>query len=219
MALFFSGGYRQMSRVTALRLGRGRGERVSIYLGGEFAFSLEAEVVAKEGLKVGQELAQAQIEALASSDSFQRCLAAAVRYLSYRPRSELELRERLSRRGFDSDSIEAALTRLKEQGLVDDTDFARFWRDNRQSFSPRSRWLTGLELRRKGVAEEVIDQVVGDVSDDDSAYRAALSRAHRLTASDYQSFRHGLAGYLRRRGFGYRVINNTVEQLWQEIRD
>lgn len=208
-----------MSRVTALRLGRGRGERVSIYLDGEFAFSLEAEVVAKEGLKVGQELAQAQIEALASSDNFRRCLAAAVRYLSYRPRSEFELRERLSQRGFDSDSIEAALTRLKEQGLVDDTDFARFWRDNRQSFSPRSRWLTGLELRRKGVAEEVIDQVVGDVSDDDSAYRAALSRAHRLPASDYQSFRHGLAGYLRRRGFGYRVINNTVEQLWQEIRD
>jgi len=170
-------------------------------------------------LKVGQELAQAQIEALASSDNFQRCLAAAAHYLSYRPRSEFELRERLSRRGFDSDNIEAALTRLKEQGLVDDTDFARFWRDNRQSFSPRSRWLTGLELRRKGVAEEVIDQVVGDVSDDDSAYRAALSRAHRLTASDYQSFRHRLAGYLRRRGFGYRVINNTVEQLWQEIRD
>ena len=68
-----------MSRVTALRLGRGRGERVSIYLDGEFVFSLEAEVVAKEGLKVGQELAQAQIEALASSDSFRRCLAAAVR--------------------------------------------------------------------------------------------------------------------------------------------
>ncbi len=219
MALFFGGGYRQMSRVTALRLGRGRGERVSIYLDGEFAFSLEAEVVAKEGLKVGQELSQAQIEALASSDNFRRCLAAAVRYLSYRPRSEFELRERLSRRSFDSDSIEAALTRLKEQGLVDDTDFARFWRDNRQSFSPRSRWLTGLELRRKGVAEEVIDQVVGDVSDNDSAYQAALSRAHRLPASDYQSFRHGLAGYLRRRGFGYRVINNTVEQLWQEIRD
>jgi len=165
-----------MNRVTALRLGRGRGERVSIYLDGEFAFSMEAEVVAKEGLKVGQELVQAQIEALARGDSFQRCLTAAARYLSYRPRSEFELRERLSRLGFDSDSIEAVLTRLKEQGLVDDTDFARFWRDNRQSFSPRSRWLTGLELRRKGVAEEVIDQVVGDVSDDDSAYQAALSR-------------------------------------------
>lgn len=208
----------QMSRVTALRLGRGRGERVNIYLDGEFAFSLEAEIVAQEGLKVGQELARNQIETLAKAGKFQCCLAAAARYLSYRPRSEFELRERLSRRGFDIDSIEAALTRLKEQGLVDDTDFARFWRDNRQTFSPRSRWLTGLELRRKGVTEEVIDQVVDNVSDDDSAYRAALSRAYRLQESDYQSFRHRLAGYLRRRGFGYRVINNTVEQLWQEIK-
>lgn len=208
-----------MSRVTALCLGRGRGKRVNIYLDGAFAFSLGVEVVAKEGLKVGQELTRSQIEALGIVDGSQRCLEAATRYLSYRPRSEFELRERLARRGFDSDGIEAVLTRLKEQGLVDDTDFARFWRDNRQSFSPRSRWLTGLELRRKGVAEEVIDRVVGEVNDDDSAYRAALSRAHRLAASDYQSFRRRLADYLRRRGFGYRVINNTVEQLWQEVRD
>ncbi|MDD4984532.1 MAG: RecX family transcriptional regulator [Dehalococcoidales bacterium] len=208
-----------MSRVTALRLGRGRGKRVNIYLDGAFAFSLGVEVVAQEGLKVGQELTRSQLEELGVVDGSQRCLEAAVHYLSYRPRSEFELRERLVRRGFDSDSIEAAMARLKEQGLVDDVDFARFWRDNRQSFSPRSRWLTGLELRRKGVAEEVIDRVVGDVDDEASAYRAALSRAHRLTASDYQSFRHCLAEYLRRRGFGYRVINNTVEQLWQEIRD
>lgn len=208
-----------MSMVTALRLGKGRGKRVNVYLDGAFAFSLGVEVVAKEGLKVGQELTRSQIEALGIVDGSRRCLEAAMRYLSYRPRSEFELRERLTRRGFDSDGIETVITRLKEQGLVDDTDFARFWRDNRQSFSPRSRRLTGLELRRKGVAEEVIDRVVGEVNDDDSAYRAALSRAYRLTASDYQSFRHRLAEYLRRRGFGYRVINNTVEQLWREIRD
>jgi hypothetical protein len=34
--------------------------------------------------------------------------------------------------------------------------------------------------------------------------------------SDYQSFRRRLGGYLKRRGFGYGVINHTVERLWQE---
>ena len=111
------------------------------------------------------------------------------------------------------------LGRLREQGLVNDVDFAQFWQDNRQSFSPRSRWLTRLELRRKGVAEEIIDQVVSAASDDDSAYRAALGRARRLPVSDYQGFRRRLGGYLKRRGFSYGVINNTVEQLWQQMRD
>ncbi len=205
-----------MSKITALRVGRGRGRRVNVFLDGKFAFSLEAEVAVKEGLQIGQELSATQIGAIASSDHFHRCFNVAAYYLSYRPRSEFELRERLHQRGFDDDKVEAVLAKLKEQGLVDDIAFAQFWRDNRESFSPRSQWLTKLELRRKGVAGDIIDQVVDAVDDDDSAYRAAQSKARNLPLSDYQLFRHRLGEYLKRRGFGYRVINHTVERLWQE---
>ena len=205
-----------MRKITALRTGRGRNKQVNIFLDGKFAFSLEAEVVAKEGLAVEQELAADQIETLARSDQFHRCLKAAFHYLSYRPRSEAELRERLRQRGFDGDTPAAAITRLRELGLVDDMAFARFWKDSRESFSPRSRWLTRQELRQKGVTDDIIDQVVSNTGDDDSAYRAALSKAHSLPQSDYQVFRRRLGEYLRRRGFSYGVINHTVERLRQE---
>jgi len=204
-----------MKKVTAISAGRRQGKRVNIFLDGKFAFSLEAEVAVKEGLQVGQELSESDIEALARSDLFHRCLGAAIHYLGYRPRSEAELRERLHRRGFDGDKVEATLAKLREQGLVNDLAFAQFWKDNRQSFSPRSQWLTRSELRQKGVADDIIDQVVADVDDEDSAYRAAMSRAHSLPLSDYQSFRRRLGGYLKRRGFSYRVISHTVEQVWQ----
>ena len=205
-----------MKKITALRLGKGRGKRVNIFLDSKFAFSLEAKVAAKEGLQVEMELSPEQIEALAGSDSFQRCFNAAVQYLSYRPRSEAEIRKRLHQRGFDGGNVETAITRLKEQGLVDDMAFAQFWKDNRELFSPRSQWLTRLELRGKGVANDIIDQMVGTIDDDDSAYRAVRSKAHDLADSDYQSFRRRLGEYLKRRGFSYGVINNAVERLWQE---
>lgn len=205
-----------MSRVTAIRIGKGRRKRVKVFLGDRFAFSLETEVAIKEGLQVGQELSANQVEALARSDHVQRCLNAAIHYLSYRSRSEFEVRGRLQQRGFDGDSIEMAIARLKEQGLVNDMDFARFWKENRDSFSPRSQWLTKLELRQRGVADDIIDQVVNTIDDDDSAYRAALSKARSLPRSDYQGFRRRLGGYLKRRGFGYGVVNHTVERLWQE---
>ena len=205
-----------MKKITALRAGRSRGRRVNIFLDGKFAFSLEAEIAVKEGLQVQQVLSAEQIEALARSDSFQLCLNAAMHYLSYRPRSESELRERLHQRGFNGDSVEVVLAKLKEQGLVDDMAFAQFWKDNRESFSPRSQWLTKLELRQKGVAGDIIDQVVDTVDDADSAHRAAQSKARSLPLSDYQLFQRRLGEYLKRRGFGYRVINRTVERLWQE---
>ena len=209
-----------MGKITAIRVGRrgGKrgGKRVNVFLDGRFGFSLEAEVVVKEGLQVGQELSANQIEALARSDHFHRCLNAAAHYLSYRPRSESEIRERLHRRGFDDESVEAVIAKLKEQGLVDDIAFAQFWKDNRESFSPRSQWLTKLELRQKGVASDIIDQVVDGVDDADSAYRAALSKARSLPLSDYQGFGRRLGEYLKRRGFGYGVINHTIQRIWQE---
>lgn len=207
-----------MSKITAIRTGRKTGKRVEIFLDGQFAFSLEAEVVVQQGLRVDQELSEGQVEILARTESDGRCLSAATRVLTYRPRSEFELRERLYKRGFSEDSIEAAITRLKNQGFVDDVAFARFWKENRELFSPRSQWLTGLELRKKGVAEDVIDEVVRDTDDDDSAYRAAQKKAHRLPLSDYETFRRRLGEFLKRRGFSYDVIRRTVRRLWQEVK-
>ncbi len=205
-----------MSKITGLRLGKSREKLVNVFLDGRSAFSLKAGVAVKEGLEIGQELSTNRIELLVRSERFRRCLGAATRYLSYRPRSEAEVREKLKQRGFDDDSIKAVLAKLKEQGLVDDVAFAEFWKENRESFRPRSQRLTALELGRKGVASEIVNQVVGTVDDSGSAYRAALSKAARLPLSDYSAFRRRLWEYLRRRGFSFGVINQTVEFVWRE---
>ena len=214
--MFFEKGIDEVSKITDLRTGKGRDKRLNIFLDGRFAFSLGAEVAERENLQVGQELSSNQIESLTGSDEVQRCLEAAYRYLGYRPRSESEIRERMQRRGFAAETIDAVVIRLGEQALLDDEAFARFWKENRDSFRPRSRWLTGLELRRMGVGNSVIDQVVAGIDDEENAYRAALQKTRHGTPADYQSFRRRLGGYLRRRGFNYEVISHTLERIWQE---
>jgi regulatory protein len=205
-----------MSKITGLVAKKGREKRVKVFLDGRPAFDLLREVVLKEGLMVGQELSEGRLEALAGLDRYQRCLNAAIRYLGYRPRSESEVRQRLRKHGFDAGVTEKAIARLKEQSLLDDAAFARFWKDNRESFSPRSRRQTQLELRRKGLAIDVIEPVVEEIDESDSAYRAALSKARRLPSDDYQVFRRRLGAFLARRGFGYDIINETVARLWKE---
>lgn len=205
-----------MKKITTLRAGKGREKRLNVYLDGRFSFSLGAETALKENLRVGKELSDDQVAGLLSAEGFRRCHEAALLYLSYRPRSESEVKVRLQRRGFGGEHVEAVIARLKERGLVDDEAFARFWTDNRASFNPRSRRLTRWELRRKGVAGEVIDRVVDDLDDAESAYRSALSKARQWPRSDHDLFRRRLGEYLRRRGFGYEVIKSTVARLWQE---
>lgn len=208
-----------MSTITAIRSGKSAKKRINLFLDGKFAFSMDREKFVQERLKVGLELSQDRLDELRTSLKLNRCLDAAYHYLSYRPRSEAELRRRLQQRGFPEEHIKTTFSKLREQGLLDDVSFAKFWVENRTTFRPRSRGMTRSELRKKGVAEEMINQAVADIDEADSAYRAAISKARRLSRLDYPEFRQRLGDFLRRRGFAYNVISQTVRRVWQESKE
>jgi regulatory protein len=151
---------------------------------------------------------------LVSSD--QSCLDTALRYLSYRPRSEWEMRKYLEKRGFSPSSVGAVLLSLREQGLLNDVAFAEFWKTNRESFSPRGRVMLRSELRRKGIAQDIIAEVIQGVDEEVSAYEAAQKKARRFAGSDYDSFRRVVGAFLRQRGFNHEVAQQTVNHLWKE---
>jgi regulatory protein len=153
---------------------------------------------------------------LADSNSMQDCLKAAYRYLSYRPRSEGEIRQCLHRRGFTDEVTEKTIVKLREQNLSDDFAFARFWKDNRITFKPKSKRLIKKELRDKKVAAEIIEQVTSDIDDEEIAYKLGSSRMSTLANLDYPDFYWRLTSYLAYRGFGYEVIKHTAAIIWRE---
>ena len=153
---------------------------------------------------------------MTDNSSLQDCLNAVYRYLSYRPRSEGEIRQWLRRRGFASETTETVMARLREQNLSDDFAFARFWKDNRLSFRPKSKRLIEKELRDKKVATEIIEQVTEGIDDEQIAYELGSRRLHSLARLEYRDFYRRLASYLAYRGFGYEVIKRTAALLWRE---
>lgn len=205
-----------MKTVTAIERQKRRKERVNLFLDGDFALSLTASVAAEVGLHQGQQLSPKEIEKLQHTDLFQCSLSSALRYLSQRPRSEAEVRTRLRRHGYDADTIQEVLDRLKALKLIDDVAFARLWRENRESFRPRSRRLIYLELKRKGVDADTVTEATEGLDDESSAYSAAGKKALSLARLDYPTFRKRLGAFLKQRGFSYELINHTVERLWQE---
>jgi regulatory protein len=208
-----------MGKITALKTNKRTDKQVNLYLDGKFAVKLDTELAVKKGLKVGEEITDGRIKELTEDVGLARGLNLAYRFLSYRPRSEAEMKDRLHRRGFEDSKIEIIINKLKEQNLLDDTAFAQFWKENRDTFRPRSQRLTRLELKKKGVADEIIKEVTDDSDDMQSAYQAALHKAQHLPNQDYEVFRRRLGDYLKRRGFGYTVISQTVKRLWQEMKE
>ena len=148
-------------------------------------------------------------------EAFQRAMATALRFLSYRPRSAAEVRSRLRRR-FPHPIAERVIESLAEQSLVDDSKFARLWRDSRESTNPRSATAIKRELMSKGVSRDIADEASREVDDRDSAYRAGAKHARRLEQADFQTFRRRLSSYLMRRGFSRSLTRDTVARLWEE---
>jgi len=112
--------------------------------------------------------------------------------------------------------VETAIGKLREQNLSDDFAFAKFWRDDRLSFRPKSKRLIKRELRDKKVASDIIEQVTSDIDDEEIAYKLGSSRLPTLAHLDYPSFYRRLTSYLAYRGFNYEVIKRTASLLWQQ---
>ena len=144
------------------------------------------------------------------------CLDAAFRYLSCRPRSESELRKHLRQRGFDGGCVDEVLSQLRKKGLADDSAFARFWVENRESFRPRSQGRVQRELLDKGIDSETIAQATAGIDEEASAYRAARRKARTVSTVDYDGFQRKLLGFLARRGYDDEVCQRTVNRIWQE---
>ncbi len=207
-----------MAEITGLSSNR-TGKKVNVYLDGTFAFSLSSEVAIVQGIHVGDILSESRIRTLQKADLFQNCVDAALHFLRYRPRSELEIKRRLRSRRYGAATVEKVIAYLKLQGYIDDAAFTRYWTENRISFSPRSTRLIRQELIQKGVDSDTIECSIAGIDDAENAYRAGLKKSRMCTAEDYEQFKHRLYEHLKALGFNYEMIIETAERLWQERDD
>ena len=203
-----------MKKITAIEVQKRSPNRVNIHLDGEFAFGL-ARIVAA-WLRVGQELSEEKIEQLQAEDARERAFQQAMLFLSYRARSESEIRQNLRKHEIPDPVIEQTLERLRQDGLANDNQFAQAWVENRSAFRPRSRRLMALELRQKGLNEEAVSSAVEGVDDETLAYEAAQKKVARYKGLEWNEFRKKLSDFLARRGFSYSVIAPVVSRLWNE---
>ena len=150
-------------------------------------------------------------------DHLQRAIAMALRFIGYRPRSEMEVRARLARR-FSPEVVQTTVDWLKNSGYLDDVAFAEAWVSSRQRSRPRAIALVSWELRNKGVARDHIAEAVAVMDDQELACNAARLVARRFYKADDALFRRRMWAYLRRRGFPHALIAITVGCVEEEVK-
>lgn len=205
-----------MRKITAIEAQKKNPNRVNIYLDDQFAFGLSRIVAA--WLSAGQVLSDEKIAVLQAEDAREEAMQRALRFLGYRARSMQEVRANLEKNEIPEAAIEHTLRRLQENGLLNDQDFAQTWVENRNTFRPRSRRALAMELRHKGLDDELVQEVL-DKNVDESALAldAARKYVRKVQRLDWQEFRLKLGGFLGRRGFSYATVSPVLRLVWAEI--
>ena len=137
----------------------------------------------------------------------------ALKLLSYRPRSVAEISDRLKGKKLSTKEINAIINKLKKLKLVDDDEFVKWWQSQRDSFRPKSYKILSLELRKKGVSNEVIS------SNLDTSHEAELGRVKLAFKKKFKTIsfanpkeKQKAIRYLASRGFSWDIIKITLTQ-------
>ncbi len=169
-------------------------------------------------LSPGQMLSDEKIATLQAEDAREVAMQKALRFLGYRARSTQEVRANLEKNEIPEATIEFTLTRLQESGLLNDQEFAQAWIENRNAFRPRSHRALALELRRKGLDREIVDDAIKISGDENTlALDAAQKYVRKVQALAWPEFRKKLGGFLGRRGFSYGIIAPVLRLVWNDL--
>ncbi|HIY05165.1 MAG TPA: recombination regulator RecX [Candidatus Anaerotignum merdipullorum] len=179
----------------------------NIYIDHVFAFALIAQDVRYFKLRVGEEVAQETYDFIQENLIYIKAQDTALRYLGYRMRTEAEIRKKLAEQAFSEETIEQVLVFLRKYGYCDDQVYARSFIRERLRLQPKGAYALKMELRQKGVPEQVIAEVLAETQIDEVADAVAwIVRKTRGRCPTEEKEKKRLYAFLQRKGYHWDVI-------------
>ncbi len=183
----------------------------AVYIDGEYALSLDTQTLLEHRIDIGREFDDEELHDLIESSNERRAKEKALWLISYRSHSKKELRDKI-RRTCDRQSAEKAVERMEELGLVNDRDYAERCAQTLIFTKHMSKRGAAMELRRKGIESEIIDEVLDDIEvDEREQIQAVIER--KYPKIDDEKIRRRAVAALQRLGYGWEDIKAVIESF------
>lgn len=209
-----------MKTITKIATQQKAKNRFNIYLDDEYAFSVSEDVLIKYHLHKGLELSDDEIETIIQADNFHRFYTMALHYLSYRMRSEREMRNYLSEKDVSEEIVHEIIEKLKKEKLLNDKDFANAFVQDRILHTSKGPTLIAQELKKKGIRDEIIQEVLKNYTYElqlEKVTKLAEKFLHRKSKHSHQKRFEQLKLRLIQSGFSQEIINNVISDMKEEF--
>ncbi|MCH5155423.1 MAG: RecX family transcriptional regulator [Clostridiales bacterium] len=199
-----------MGKITDIQKQKRNKSRVSIFIDDEFVCGLDEVAVAAARLKIGDNITADELKRVMASSELNSAFERAVGYLSTAPRAKKEIHKYLADKGYDKEIIDQAIEKLCAYHYIDDYLYAQSYIKSKSK--KYGAFRIGAELRQKGIAQAVIDELLEEAPED-SIIDIAQKYLKSHKTSDKQKLKRFLAG----RGFSWDSINGAIAQLADEF--
>ncbi|NLM75167.1 MAG: regulatory protein RecX [Clostridiaceae bacterium] len=187
---------------------------LKIFIDNVYAFSMPQSEYSKNPLQENQEITEEEIAKIRQNILVRSARESAVRFLLSRDRSEAEVINKLIYKGFDKDVAKDAAQALKAIGYIDDDRFARRYIAERIRLKSLSKKALRLELKRKGIADEIIDEALSEleIEEEEVAFRAARKKFGKYDIRD-EKIQLKIMRFLCHRGFSIETGKKVIKYL------
>ena len=192
--------------------------RYALMVDGEFAFSLHRDTfLLCPWLQKGAEVSPERLETLRQEDELRSARERALDLLSAAEQTSGTLRQKLLR-WYGEEAVEAAVLRMEELGLINDLDYGRRYAADAVNLRGWPRRRIAMELQKKGVPAEVIEEALADITEETEIETACrlLEGPYRGRLRDRRE-RDKVKAALQRRGFSYEVIRQAVSRVMEAL--
>ena len=152
-------------------------------------------------------------------DNFNRLYQKALFFLSFRPRSEKEIRDYLKKKQTDDLTLDKIIKNLKINKFLNDEEFVKWWIEQRTTIKPKASRVIRIELQRKGISKELIEGLLE--KDKNGDFKKALVVAEKKfkrysNTDDKRKTFERLGRFLSSKGFDYDTIKEVIDQLFSK---
>ena len=187
---------------------------VQLFLDGEAAVKLDAQVFLQSGLKPGDQVSDQELFELIQASDARRAQEKALYLLEYRNYSKRELTEKIARTAASREAAQAAAGRMEELGLIDDRRFGEDYAKELFSRKGYGARRAAQELRRKGLDQELVQELVekyGGPEQSGENIRRVLEKKYPGWQADEKVRRRAFAA-LQRLGYSYQEVREAMGQ-------
>lgn len=201
-------------KITDITIQKHNKSRMSVFVDGEYSFSLDDTDIVFLGIKVGKEITRSQIDEYNHRCNYTKAFSLALDFISRKAATKKQIKDKLIKFGYDEDIITMVCEELNQLGYLDDVQYAKELAKDMISYKKQGKTRIIMELKRRGISQEDIKEALSEIDfcEEDSISAHLAKKFMNSDLSDIKTKEKAMR-YLLYRGFSHADATEGIERF------